>query len=394
MPSPWQLERWQQRAYRVWTIVGALLLLAVAGWVLQRISAALVPFVMAFVLTFLLAWPVRAMEARGMRRGVAALLAIVALLVGVGLLVTFIAPVLARQFAALATDAPKYIADAQQSVESVQSTLRGLIMPQWVRSFLNTAISQLGTAIASAGSSLAGWLLNAASQALTLFLDAFIALVITFWALRDLPTIRDEILVVSGKWREDVELLFAEVGKSMGGYLRGQTIASLCTGGIAMVGLFVVGIPYAFLLGALAFILNYIPYVGPFVTALLAGLVGLFDSPLKGILGVAIVILAQQLTDNLITPRVMSSEVNLHPTLIIFSLLLGGSLFGFAGLIFAIPVAAALQGVFIYYFERSTSSQLATPEGALFKTDECDEDGQPCEDTEAAAPTTDGDTGK
>ena len=105
-------------------------------------------------------------------------------------------------------------------------------------------------------------------------------------------------------------------------------------------------------------------------------------------------ILAQQLTDNLVTPKVMSSEVNLHPTLIIFSLLVGGSLFGVPGLLFAIPIAAALQGVFIYYFERSTSSQLATPEGALFKTDECDEDAGPCEDVEAVLPTTDGDTGK
>ncbi len=65
----------------------------------------------------------------------------------------------------------------------------------------------------------------------------------------------------------DVELLFAEIGKSMGGYLRGQTVASLSTGAMAMVGLFIVGIPYAFLLGALTFVLNYIPYVGPFITA-------------------------------------------------------------------------------------------------------------------------------
>jgi predicted PurR-regulated permease PerM len=390
MPSEWQLERWQQRAYRVWTIVGVLLLVAVAGWVLAKISGALVPFVMAFILVFLLAWPVRAMERRGIKRGFGATIAVLGLLLFIGIVLTFIVPALGRQLAELVTQAPEYVARAEREIESVQTSIRAIVMPDWARRFLTAAFSQFASGIASLGQSVATSLLAIGSQALTLFLDGFIALVITFWALRDLPTIREEILLVSGKWRQDVELLFAEIAKSMGGYLRGQTVASLSTGAIAMVGLFIVGIPYAFLLGSLAFVLNYIPYVGPFLTGLIAALVGLFISPLKALLGIGVVILAQQITDNLITPRVMSSEVNLHPTLIIFALLVGGSLFGVPGLLFAIPIAAALQGVFIYYFERETSSQLATADGALFRTEECDDEDEACEDAEAALPTTDG----
>jgi predicted PurR-regulated permease PerM len=394
MPSGWQLERWQQRAYQVWTLVGVLLLLGVAGYVLTRISGALIPFVMAFVLVFLLAWPVRVLEARGVKRGLAAALTIIGLLVFVGLIFTFIMPLLARQLTELIVKAPVYLQRAQTEIESVQTSIRSIVMPTWARRFITAAFTQLASGITSLGTSVAGWLLNAGSQALTLLIDGFIALVISFWALRDLPTIREEILLVAGKWRADVELLFAEVAKSMGGYMRGQTVASLSTGAIAMIGLFIVGIPYAFLLGALAFVLNYIPYVGPFVTGLIAALVGLFISPLKALLGIGVVILAQQLTDNLVTPKVMSSEVNLHPTLIIFSLLVGGSLFGIPGLLFAIPIAAALQGVFIYYFERATDSQLATAEGALFKADECDAEDEPCEDVEAVTPTTDGEPPK
>ncbi len=385
MPSPWQLERWQQRAFRVWTAVGVLLLIAVAGWVLGRISAALVPFVMAFVLVFLLAWPVRLLEARGLKRGVAAGLALFGLLVFIGLVFTFVLPILGRQLAALAVKAPIYLAKAQHEIESLQTSIRSIVMPQWVRRFLNSAFTQLASGIASLGAGVAAYLLSIGSRALTLLVDGFIALVITFWALRDLPTIREEILMVSGRWREDVELLFSQIAKSMGGYLRGQTIASLCTGTFSMIGLFIVGIPYAFLIGALAFVLNYIPYVGPFVTALVAALVGLFSSPLKAVLGVVVVVGAQQITDNLITPRVMSSEVNLHPTLIIFSLLVGATLFGVPGMLFAIPVAAAIQGAFVYYFERETKSQLATAEGALFRAEECDEEDETCEDAEAVS---------
>jgi predicted PurR-regulated permease PerM len=381
MPSGWQLERWQQRAYRVWTIVGVLLLLAVAGYVLARISGALIPFVMAFVLTFILAWPVRLLEARGLGRGLAAALTIVGLLVFVGLVFTFVLPILGRQLAQLAVRAPLYVARAEKQIEVVQSSIRAIVLPAWASRFVANAFAQLAAGIASLGQRVAESLLAAGSQALTLFFDAFISLVITFWALRDLPTIREEVLLVSGKWREDVELLFSEIAKSMGGYIRGQTVASLCTGAMAMIGLAIVHVPYAFLLGALAFVLNYIPYVGPFLTALVAALVGLFVSPLTGLLGVVVVIVAQQVTDNLITPRVMSSEVNLHPTLIIFSLLVGATLFGIPGMLFAIPIAAAVQGAFVYYFERATKSQLATADGALFRTEEDEDEAEACADT-------------
>ena len=91
-------------------------------------------------------------------------------------------------------------------------------------------------------------------------------------------------------------------------------------------------------------------------------------------LAIVVIILAQNLTDNLVTPRVMSEQVDLHPTLVIFSLLVGGSLFGIPGMLFAIPVAATVKGLFLYYFERQTQRPLATEDGALFRgTQSCDE---------------------
>jgi predicted PurR-regulated permease PerM len=392
MPGGWQLEHLQQRAYRVWTIVGVLLLLAVGGYVLSRISAAIIPFVMAFVLVFLLAYPVQLLEARGINRKLAAALAVVGLVLFVGAIFTFIVPVLMKQLTAVAVQAPKYLETAQREIDAVQVSIRSLVIPQWARRFLTEAFSQLATGITELGKRAATALLSAGGQALTLIIDGFIALVIAFWALRDLPTIREEILLVAGKRRDDAEMLFGQIGKSMGGYLKGQTVASLCTGLMAMVGLFIAGVPYAFLLGALAFVLNYIPYVGPLLTGMVAAMVGLFVSPLKALLGIVVVVAAQQITDNFITPRVMASEVNLHPTLVIFSLLVGGTLFGIPGMLFAIPIAAALQGAFIYYFERTTSSQLATAEGALFRVDEDAQDEGPPRDAEAETPTKDGDT--
>ena len=125
--------------------------------------------------------------------------------------------------------------------------------------------------------------------------------------------------------------------------------------------------PYSLVLGLIAFIFNFAPYVGPVTTALIAGMLGMFVGWPTAVAGVACVFVAQQFTDYVVAPRVMSSQVDLHPTLVIFSLLVGGTLFGVPGLLFAIPVAATGKGLFVYYYERRTERQLTTTDGALFR---------------------------
>ena len=141
----------------------------------------------------------------------------------------------------------------------------------------------------------------------------------------------------------------------VGGYLRGQTIASFATG-LARDDRAVrsSACPYALVLGLITFIFNYIPYVGPFIAGLIAALVGLFVGPWTAVLAIVVIVVAQNVTDTLITPRVMSDQVDLHPILVIFSLLVGGTLFGIPGMLFAIPVAATGKGLFVYYYEQRT----------------------------------------
>jgi predicted PurR-regulated permease PerM len=172
-----------------------------------------------------------------------------------------------------------------------------------------------------------------------------------------------------------------------GGYLRGQTIASLVTGITAGVGLAIIGVPFATVLGVITFVLNYIPYVGPLIAGTLAFVLGLFVGPWVALGAIGVVVGAQNLTDALVTPRVMSDQVDLHPTLVIFSLLAGGALFGFWGMVFAIPIAAIGKALFVYYYERKTQRQLVTENGALFKAAQCDDDSdEPCAADEVADP--------
>jgi predicted PurR-regulated permease PerM len=183
-----------------------------------------------------------------------------------------------------------------------------------------------------------------------------------------MPKIREEIIVLAGpKYEEDAEHLLTTVVRVVGGYLRGQSIASLTTGTLAALGLSLLHVPYAIVVGVIAFFLNFAPYIGPFITATIAGLLGLFISPLTAVGAVVVIVVAQNFTDIVVVPRVMSAQVDLHPTLVIFSLLVGGTLFGIAGILFAIPVAATCKGLFVYYYERRTERQLSTENGALFR---------------------------
>ena len=182
----------------------------------------------------------------------------------------------------------------------------------------------------------------------------------------------------------------AKVSSVLGGYLRGQAVVSAATAVLVTIGLTAVGVPYALVLGLLAGVLNIIPWFGPVVAEVIAAIAAAFVSPWLALVAVLIIAGSQQLTDIFITPRVMSEQVDLHPLLVIFSLLAGSALAGFFGLLLAIPVAAIAKGVFVYYFEKWTDSKLTTEEGAFFreKKPPCESDEDPDGECEPGEPGT------
>ncbi len=380
MPDePGRAARLRNTALVVWTTVGMLLLVAAGGWLLGRIMPALIPFILAGIIAFLLHVPVNYLEQREMSRGWAVILCFV---VGVGILAivgVFLAPPLARQVQAFADAVPDYLNSAQRLLVSLQKSYSDVIVPEWLRNTVSTAANDVGRLATRLAESAGNLVLAAGTGVVTGLVDIFLALVIAFWLLKDLPVIKGELEALAGpRFEDDVEVLVRTVERVVGGYLKGATIASFTTAVLATIGFAIVGVPYALVLGMFAFVLNYVPYVGPLVTALIAATVGLFVSPLTAVLAAAVVFGAQIFTDNLVTPKVMSAQVNLHPTLVIFSLLVGATLWGIAGMILAIPVAAAIQGMFVYYYERRTRRPLATEEGALFKSSPCPPDEEPC----------------
>jgi predicted PurR-regulated permease PerM len=170
------------------------------------------------------------------------------------------------------------------------------------------------------------------------------------YILMDADRLRDVFIrVMPKKYRKDISNTMDRVNNVAGRYIRGQLLISLIVGILCTVVLLILRVDFAILLGAIAGILNIIPLLGPIIGGIPAALAALFISPLKAILVILLFIAVQQIDNYVITPNVMRYQVRVHPGLIIFSLIAGGALFGFWGLLIAVPTVAILQETLRYY---------------------------------------------
>jgi predicted PurR-regulated permease PerM len=371
-------ERWTRLALEVWAVIGVLILLYAAAQVVGSLTPALVPFGLALVIVVVLRGPVERLERLKVPRGISVALCYLAgiLIVSVGLL--FVVPALAQQIGAFAAALPDYVNRAYGLWTAVTQPKGTPIVPSWVTTMVlnlkDAATTSLGT-LSKQGLSIA---FAAGSQAVTLVLSLVLALIISFYTLLDLRKMSEEAMkLVPESRREDVRHGFATVSRILGGWMRGAFLDSLIVGTLIAVGLTLLGVPYGVAIGMIAGVLNVVPYLGPVAAAGFAAMSGLFTgNPWLALWAVVIVLSVQQFDNLWLNPRIMSSNVDLHPVLVVFSLLTGATLFGVPGMLLAVPVAAICKGLFVYYFERRTSQSLCTTDGVLFKSSADEADGR------------------
>ena len=177
-----------------------------------------------------------------------------------------------------------------------------------------------------------------------------LAPIIAFYVLKDLPDIKQNTFaMIPERFRSSVEKVLTEIDFAVGGYLRGQVLISIIVGTAVSIYLLIIGVKFAILLGVLAGVLNIIPYFGPVFGGGIAAIVALFQSPKLALLVIIGMIAIQQLDSAIISPTIMRHTVHLHPAIVIFSLLVGASLFGFLGLLFAIPAAAVAKALLLHF---------------------------------------------
>ena len=173
----------------------------------------------------------------------------------------------------------------------------------------------------------------------------FIAPIIAFYFLNDLPHIRrvSESLIPEGA-RAEVMLLAKRLNGAIGGFIRGQLLVALAVGVLVSIGLAIIDLRAWLIVGMVAGLFNIIPLIGPWVGAVPAITLALIDGdPRQALFAALIMAGVQQIDNQLISPVVMQRAVNLHPAAVVFALLAGENLFGFVGLLLAVPAAAVAK---------------------------------------------------
>ncbi len=213
----------------------------------------------------------------------------------------------------------------------------------------------------------------------------FLGLVLAYWIAKDYPLMAKELAAIVGPAHSrDVTLMLAVLSRSTGGYMYGTLITSIANGLMVAGGLALAGHSYAGLLGALTFIMHFVPVIGPALSAILAVALGLFSGPALAFVTLIIMMVAQNVADNVLSPFVMQRAVQIHPALSLVGIIVGGCLGGPLGMVIAVPLTAALRGFFVYFFETRTGRQIVSESGALFRGRAWkDADGNPLPELDA-----------
>jgi predicted PurR-regulated permease PerM len=357
---------WMRRAAQVWAVIGVLVLLGAAFTLLGRITSALVPFAMALVIVLVLRSPVDLLERRGMPRGVAVLVCYLATIVVVAVVSLILVPTLAAQITQFGGRFPEYANKVYQLYLSASASFTRMKLPAFVTVAVRNILDSVTRWAVDVSASVASGAVGVTSQIATFVFDGLIALLIALYVLIDFSKMREEVLRLFGGQREHADHFMNITGRVLGGYLRGVVLDGLAVFAIVALGLSVLRVPGAIVIAVFAGIVNVVPYLGPGLAMALAGVAGLFVSPWLGFWAVIVVVIASQVDSLVLNPRIMAGQVDLHPVLVVFSLLTGATLFGVAGMVLAIPVAAIGKAVFMYWYELRTGRDLATPDGVLF----------------------------
>lgn len=335
-------------------MVGGFLVLAIVGWSLSKLRILWGPVLFATAIIYLLNPVVSTLRKRGIPRAIGA---VVAYLIAVTILVlvaVVLVPLVVNQASALGDQLPVIYDNAVTFLIDTAQRIG-------VENFSLLSYNELIAQFSSPDEALRDGIEVFVGRAFTFALDlaeigvlVFLTPVIAFYLLIDLPSVGEHVRdLVPESAREEADGLAASMSKSIGGFVRGQIVVALIVGAISAFGLWAIGMELWLILGILAGLFNVIPFLGPWFSGVLAGLVALIVGDFRLALLVGLVfIVVQQLENHIITPLVMRAAVKLHPSLIIMALLVGGSLGGFIGLVLAVPVTATLR-VLISHFWRT-----------------------------------------
>ena len=354
--------RWRQAGL----VIAALLLIA---FILYMARGALFPFVISIVLAELLYPAVVFLEERmpGHDRmpGVTRIVSILTIYLGFAAVV---AGILYLTIPPLFAESQEFIETFPEFYERARSTAEGWShdfterVPVEVRMEIEEAVAAGGNVLANAGRGIIQRTVSGVANAVTLVIGLAIVPFFLFFILKD----REEVVggvypMLSPRGRKHTRHVIFMVNRVIGSYVRAQLLSATIVGVLVFIGLSILGIKFAAILGLVAGLFGLIPIIGPLLGAVPGLLVTLASSPSQVIWVALVYVVVQLIENNLISPRIQGRAVRLNPAIIMATLVVASEVAGLWGVIVGVPLVAAARDVFVYFHKEWDNGDAAVP---------------------------------
>jgi predicted PurR-regulated permease PerM len=330
----------------VWTTIAIVIGVVLLVWFVQAALNILLVFFVAIIFAEAIRPLVMCLQRWLIPRWLATLLVYLLVFAVVGSLVYLLVRPLVAQLITFSSQVPGYIAQIEQFLS--QSHDLNQYFP-----FLGTNLGRqlsdnIGAELQKLTSQIVQWVLGVPQALFTIIFDTVVTLFLAFYWLNATDGLHAFTVSLFPESAQPVaDGLIREIGYRLGGYVRGVVTNMFVIGVMAGLADLVLGIPYPLLLGIFAGLMEAVPIVGPYLSAVPAVLLALTIGPLKMVEVIIAYIVVQVFENNTLVPLVMDRAVGVNPLLTLLAVLIGGTIFGIPGALLAVPVTSVLQTLFL-----------------------------------------------
>ncbi|MCM3612188.1 AI-2E family transporter [Planococcus sp. MERTA32b] len=299
-----------------------------------------VPLLLGGVLFYLTRPILYFLEKRGLPKWASIISIILAIVLVFWVLYAMIGPVITSEVNRLVDNAPGIIEDVEEYAQYVLDQRSRL--PDNVQEQINGMTDSIGEWASNIGSVLMSFITGLISGIVSLILVPFFLIYLLIDHKKFVPFVSG---FFSGERKSWIIKTLQDIDKTLRAYIQGQLFVSFLVGLMLLVGYWIIGLEYALLLALIGMVTNVIPFLGPYIAVIPAFIIALVTDPINAIWVLVIMLIAQQIEGNLITPNVMGNALDVHPLTVITLILAAGNIAGLWGIILAIPVYAVVKSI-------------------------------------------------
>ncbi|WP_407668386.1 AI-2E family transporter [Oceanobacillus damuensis] len=317
--------------------------------VIKVLGAVAFPIIGAGILYYLTKPVMHFLERHNVPRILSIILVFLLIILVLFLFVIFIWPIARDQIANFVESIPSMVKMVEDFIDYWQRNVTDI--PDQVVTAINDFTNNLPNIIEGSLEYLFGFIGGFIGQVISIVAGIVLIPFFLFFMLKDgeklIPFITQTF---SKKKAQNIRSLLTKVDHVLSSFIQGQLIVSFAVGVLLLIGYLIIGLDYALALSLFGMLTNVIPYLGPFIAVTPALIIGVFQDPMNLIWVSIIMLTAQQIESNLISPNVMGQALNLHPLTIITVILAAGSIAGFIGILFAVPFYAVLRTIIVHFY--------------------------------------------